>query len=333
MPSFRFRSKEQDTIETIREKLAKAQAEVAAAEERLRQGSLEAALSDDPEVGREAMLKLRQARETVELFQSALTVAEEREQQRLAKARADLRASQNRAIRQYISSLVKDALAYQVAIDNQVAAWRRMVRAGEQIIKQLPRDGVTDRSGFANAVSPTELKNKCRAYAGRHAARPGIESDERPDPPGCHPMPVPVDHGDSIRNWPPLADRLRTELLRQFERLTGRAAPPAPDPSRPDAMVPQPEPPPASILVLSAEMIDVHGEAAMRQLAIRQGLEKALADREAAPIPVEPTEPEPDHAPIHVDEPDEEPRAQVMQPTVATRRGLRGAVAALGLGG
>jgi hypothetical protein len=332
MPSFRFRSKEQDTIETIREKLIKAQAEVAAAEERLRQGSLAAALSDDPEVGREAMLKLRQARETVELFQSALTVAEEREQQRLAKARADLRASQNRAIRQHISSLVKDALAYQVAIDNQVAAFRRMVRVGEQIIKQLPRDG--DRSGFGNAVSPTELTKACLAYAGRHAARPGIESDERPDPPGCHPMPIALPHGISVRDLPPLADRLKTELLRQFERLTGRAAPPAPDPNHPEADLPAPAPEPAPTPIITAEMAAVHGLPALEQLAVRQAVEKALAERtEGAPIPVEPIEPEPDHAPIHVDEPDEEPPAQVMQPTVATRRGLRGAVAALGLGG
>jgi hypothetical protein len=327
-----FRSKEAETIETIREKLARAQAEIAAAEQRMNAESLEAALSDDPEVGHHAMALLRQARDREELLRNALQVAEANEANRLATARAELRKSQDRAIRQHISALVKDAGAYQSAIDNQVSAFRRMVRTGQTITKLLPRDG--DRSGFADLVGPTELTKFCLAYYGRYASRPGVESDERPDPPLCQHTPVAVAHGDSVRNWPPMADRLRTQLLRQFERLTGRAAPPAPDASRPDADLPEIEPLPAPTPIITAEMAAVHGLPALEQLAVRQAVEKALAERtEGVPIPLEPIEPEPDHAPIHVDEPDEEPPAQVMQPTVATRRGLRGAVAALGLGG
>ena len=95
--------------------------------------SLEAALSDDPEVGHHAMALLRQSRDREELLRNALQVAEANEAKRLATARAELRKSQDRAIRQHISALVKDAGAYQSAIDNQVSAYRRMVRAGQSI--------------------------------------------------------------------------------------------------------------------------------------------------------------------------------------------------------
>jgi hypothetical protein len=328
-----FRSKEIDQIEAVKIKLDAARAAVATAEVTMHSLALDVALSSDEHVFRDAMADLRDARDRAEVLAHALQVAEQREVDRLAAARASLRSSQNKAVRQHVSSLIKAALEYQVSIDNQAAAFRRMVRAGESITRLLPRDD-GDRSGFANAVSPAELTKACLIYLGKYAARPSFPGDPI-SVPGAHHMPAPLPPGINYAyQVPPLAEGLKTLLLRQFERLTGRAAPPAPDPTRLDAMEPQPEPPPAPAVRLDAGMIAVEGPEAVRQALIERGLMDALAARKAAPVAEPVVEPEPGHIPdepaadeldaVHVDEPGEEPPAQITKPA---RRGS--AVAAL----
>jgi hypothetical protein len=202
-----------------------------------------------------------------------------------------------------------------------------MVAAGEAIAKLLPPND--DKSGFRQAVSEPSITAYCKAQLGRYAAREGVSNDP-PSPPYAHVMPIPLDHGTSIRDIPPLAERLKRDLLRQYDYLVGRAsAAPAHDLSHPEAMPPQPEPPPPAIRV-DASMVAVEGLSAVRDALIANELAELLAKRrEAAPISAEPiVEPEP----ADVIEPEEAP-AEVTKPAVA-RRGLRGAaVSALGLGG
>src|SRR6266851_1666693 len=143
-----FKSKEQDTIEQVRGKLAKAQQAVTLAIQEQRAQSLAVALSDDENAGRPIAEKIQQLRGRVELLEQALILAEENEARRLAKARAEAEKSRNLAIRAHIGTLVKAALKYQVATYNSVLAWRDMLAAGESIAKLLPAD-----RALAEAVS------------------------------------------------------------------------------------------------------------------------------------------------------------------------------------
>jgi hypothetical protein len=258
-----FRSKEAETIEQVRAKLDRAKEGVRNAQFALDDLALDAALSDDISFAAEAGARLRQAREYEALLTKALAVAEAREEQRIASAKADLRAVQNKAIRQHIAGLVKEAMTYQAGIDNATAAYRRMVEAGAKIQKLLPRDN----SGFADAVSVHQLKQACALYYAKHAARPGV-GDENPelDPPGCLHTPAPLPSGVTYaRDLPPLSERLKTLLMRQYDRLTGRDAPPAASPEL-EAIDPRPLPPaPAAepVPVLTDEIIATHGKGVM----------------------------------------------------------------------
>jgi hypothetical protein len=98
-----FRSKEAETIEQVRAKLDRAKEGVRNAQFALDDLALDAALSDDISFAAEAGARLRQAREYEALLTKALAVAEAREEQRIASAKADLRAVQIKAIRQHIS--------------------------------------------------------------------------------------------------------------------------------------------------------------------------------------------------------------------------------------
>jgi hypothetical protein len=283
-----FRSNEQNQIEAVKVKLDAARADVAAAEVTMHSLALDVALSSDENAFRDAMRELRDARDRAEVLAHALQVAEQREVDRLAAARASLRSSQNKAVRQFIAAMKKESLVAQTGYDNIAACWQRTLKIADQIKRQLPPD---DRSGFGDFLSPGKLGEYWLLHYARHAARHGFDGDQ-PSPPGCMPMPVAgLPHGTSSRDLEPLSVRLTTHLLRFYDNLVGNAAAsPAPDKTRPDAEPPQPEPPPPPTPIVDVNaMMAIEGPDAVRQALIERGLADArAARREVAPIPAEP---------------------------------------------
>jgi hypothetical protein len=121
------RTREGETVEAVRAKLDAAIAEEQAADQALKEAALAAALSPDPFAAEPQRDRLRRAREAVELLQHAATAAEEAERQAIAKAKADLRKSQNRSIRQKLSMLIKEARRIEDAEAARVDAFAAMV--------------------------------------------------------------------------------------------------------------------------------------------------------------------------------------------------------------
>jgi hypothetical protein len=254
--------------------------------------SLDVALSTDENAFRDAMRELRDARDRAEVLAHALQVAEQREVERLAAARASLRSSQNKAVRQFIAALKREALVAQTSYDNLASSWQRTLRIADQIKRQLPPN---DRSGFDLALSPAKLGEYWKLHYARHAARQGFGGDQ-PSPPGCVPMPAHLPHGTSSRDLEPLSVRLNADLMRFYNNLIGNvSAPPAPSPDHPEADLPEPEPPPPSPIRVDASIAAVEGLDAVRDALIANELAELLAKRrEAAPIAVEPVaEPDP----------------------------------------
>jgi hypothetical protein len=216
-------------LDAVRAKLAEAEAAEVAAEAALRDGALAAALSPDPLAAEPQREALRRARDRVELLQHAAAAAEDAERQAVAKARAALRTSQNRSIRQKISALTKAAAAYQEGTAQCVAAYRDMLAAGEAIKRLLPREF----DNFAAIVSPGPLEKACLSELARVGAHHPMHPGAPPNAPGAEWYGHDGAHG-SARDLPPLADRLRDRLLQQYQRLIGSSALPVavPEPSR-----------------------------------------------------------------------------------------------------
>jgi hypothetical protein len=132
-----FRSKEAETIETVQAKLAAAEQEVQAAERRLHEVSLEAALGDNEDAGHDATAQLRQARDKAELLRHALQVADEKERDRLAAAASAAEKSRIRALRQHLAALQKAAAEYEQATAAQMAVWVELLQHAEKACKLL----------------------------------------------------------------------------------------------------------------------------------------------------------------------------------------------------
>src|ERR1700732_2848305 len=85
-------------VATVRAKLATVEQEIAAAEGRLRQASLAAALSDDTSAADHAAGELQALRSRKEILLNALAEAERLETERLAAVRATENLARKRAL-------------------------------------------------------------------------------------------------------------------------------------------------------------------------------------------------------------------------------------------
>ena len=227
-----FRSRQQQDIEAVAEKLAAERQNVEVAEQRLKDAALAAALSPDPWAAEPHHEALRRARERVELLENALEHAEALERQRQAQRQAELRATQNRAIAQHRGRLGKAARDYEKYTAWQVEAFDRMIAEGEAIKRLLP----PDFGDFARAVSYPALRAACETEMHRVGMGNPADPNARPSAPGTsfrstfHPLLT-----------PPLADDLEARLLRLYNVLVGKAPPPIEPPEA--APEPIPEPP------------------------------------------------------------------------------------------
>jgi len=131
-----FRSREAETIEQVRAKLASAEQEVATAEQRLHEISLDAVLGNE-DAGHDATAQLRQSRDKAELLRHAVQVAEKREADRLTAATSTAEKSRVRALTQHLAALQKAAAEYEKATAAQHATWIELLGHAGRAYKTL----------------------------------------------------------------------------------------------------------------------------------------------------------------------------------------------------
>jgi hypothetical protein len=124
--------------QVIRAKLATVEQEIAAAETELRQASLAAALSDDPDAGFDTVARLNGLRSRKELLQAALQAAEQAERDRLAALHAREWAARKRSLAQKSGALLREVDAVARASTELDQARRRMAEVGAGMVALLP---------------------------------------------------------------------------------------------------------------------------------------------------------------------------------------------------
>lgn len=220
-----FKSREAEAVATIEAKLTAAEAEVEAADQRLRQAALDAALSPDPWAAEPHHEALRRARERVQLLRHALAEANRLENERKASLLAKERAQQNRAIAQHIGSAKRAAQRFQTAITNADSAFRELLEIGGQIEVLLPPHLVDP---FRHIMSPHYTGEACHIEIGR-------QGRDNPNEVGARqPFPGSVRAGSS--SWypskvTPLAEDLAGKLKAFHAMLVGHTEAPEPNPA------------------------------------------------------------------------------------------------------
>ncbi|MBV9827161.1 MAG: hypothetical protein JO001_16070, partial [Alphaproteobacteria bacterium] len=102
----KFRTTKMADIETLRGRLAAAEAGRDAAKEALADAAYEGALAEDDTLGQAALAELERAEQRVALAEMAVAKQEEIDRQERARHLADARKAQNRAIRGRINTLL-----------------------------------------------------------------------------------------------------------------------------------------------------------------------------------------------------------------------------------
>jgi hypothetical protein len=153
-----FKSREAEAIDTVQEQLAAEKAALADAEQELRDRALQSALSPDEFAVAPIQDAVRRHRDNIERLEFALKHAKALEQQRIARAEAEKRIAENRAIAQHRGALLRAAKRFEIAVAEMVKAFDDMVKAGDSIRPLLP---ATDHDGFASRVAYKKLRQMC----------------------------------------------------------------------------------------------------------------------------------------------------------------------------
>jgi hypothetical protein len=125
-------------VEVIRAKIAACDAEIARAEDELRSISLAAALSDDPEAGKEAIAKLTELRARKDLLSDALRAAQEVERANADRLSEREYQARRRSLAQKVGQIGRDADTLSRALADTRDAFRRLVGSAEGILALLP---------------------------------------------------------------------------------------------------------------------------------------------------------------------------------------------------
>src|SRR3954447_24145833 len=112
--------------ERVRAKLATVEREIEQAEAGLRQVSLTAALSDDPDAGYDAIARLNALRSKRELLSNALQAAEQAERDATAALHAREWQARRRALSQHLGRLERDASDVSAALRASQEAQNRL---------------------------------------------------------------------------------------------------------------------------------------------------------------------------------------------------------------
>lgn len=149
-------------LETVKAKIATCDAEIAQAEANLRTVSLQAALSEDPNAGSEAIDRLNQLRGKRELLTNALQAAEQAQAEREAQARHREWQARRRALSQQTGRLQRDAVKVTKALATLEEAIGRMEQAGSAIVALCPPIMKTPARPFHELFSPLVMRDLVR---------------------------------------------------------------------------------------------------------------------------------------------------------------------------
>jgi hypothetical protein len=161
----------QNGADTMRQKIAALEQDIAAAEVELRAVSLSAALSNDPDAGHDTIARLHQLRGRKELLQAALAQAEEAERERLAAMHAREWQARKRSLAQKAGQLERDAAEVARALATLHEGIRRMEEAGQSIVALLPLSLRTQARPFHELFSPQIMRDLVRLERYRHGDR------------------------------------------------------------------------------------------------------------------------------------------------------------------
>jgi hypothetical protein len=224
-----FKSQMSETLEAATARLAEAKQTLAAVEGELNDRSLDYALGKIDEPAVVALQdRVRRARDTVSMLETAVAEAERREAQRLAQARAAADRTRLNAIQGHIRNAVKAATKYREAIGAQAAAWSDFMdalRRAHKLVRSSERElfDLTQAVRLYTRLSALEL-----ARIG--AVPPGNDHTVTPLP-GAHwdGHSDLVPHGRNPREALPFDETVRLRLQGAFDVATGTApAPSAP---------------------------------------------------------------------------------------------------------
>jgi hypothetical protein len=142
----------------VRQKLSAVSTDIAAAEAELRQASLAAALSDDPDAGYDAIARLNQLQGRKALLQSALQAAEQAERDRAAAFHAREWQARKRSLAQKAGQLDRDAADVAKASKALHEAQARMVETAAGIGALLPRQLRTPARPWMDIMAPMFMR-------------------------------------------------------------------------------------------------------------------------------------------------------------------------------
>jgi hypothetical protein len=179
-----FMAKEQQQIEAIRDRLAEAIRDRDAIRDRLRDRSIEFALSDDPHAAAGLAADEAVAQQRVEQLQLALGVAEEAEAQRLAGLRDKEHAARQRARQQHNAELMRNAATIAEKIAELQSAVDTMSATAGKITALLPPSARGVAAGVESQLTPVRLRMLIDAEEYRVSLGSATERAHVPMPPG-----------------------------------------------------------------------------------------------------------------------------------------------------
>jgi hypothetical protein len=156
-------------VELIRTKLAETAAQIEAAEAELRRVSLNAALSDDPAAGFDAIGRLSELRTRQEILNAALAAALQAEADAQAAERLRDHQARRRAAAQHAARLEKTSKAITAALATLVAEYGKAAEAAQALVATLPPHMRTVEEPWHSILGPTELKRMVEIEAYRVA--------------------------------------------------------------------------------------------------------------------------------------------------------------------
>jgi hypothetical protein len=196
-------------LDSVRAKLDACKAQIETAEADLRRVSVSAVLGEDPAPGFDAVTRLNELRSRKELLEAALAQALQQEADaQAALHHRDFQARQ-RALRQHLGRVQRDASDLSLALQATRDAFRRLADTGQSIVALLPPSMRNPARPFHEMFAPDHLRDLADVEAFR-LSQGGIAA------PGA------VEHPARLRQYEDTATGAITPLSQILGEITGR---------------------------------------------------------------------------------------------------------------
>jgi hypothetical protein len=217
---------QQSRAEVIKAKLADCAAQIEGAEAELHRVSLDAAMSDDPQAGEQAIKRLQELRGRRELLEHAAAAEAEREADLRAEASLSDHIARRRAASQHCGRLEKHTKAVTQAQASLIAAYQEMIRASGALVATLPARMRTEAEPWHLMLNEAELGRMVAVEAHRlNRTKAGAQLFPRPASIGL------IEREDGY-TLPSLAERI-AELTARVKAHFDATVPSAPKPAEP----------------------------------------------------------------------------------------------------